>query len=137
MMYLFEKFCFFDSSFKRDEKNFIEYLGVKKDSFIGNFASRVYKYYFEYSQSINEYYCKYYLNEYKNSHDMLLKKFIIPENRAKEFVKQNFYFTIFKYKTENVYYYFEEEVAYSELYNIFKKYVGGIKIEGKKWFCHE
>ena len=126
MIYKTSEFVFFTHRACKNSRIFLKYLGVKKKSYAGRVARRLYNEFFGTKYKLNKYYKKYYGNEYESCSSFLINRWNLGEELAKKISKGNYYFTVRSYKKDNPSYYFDYD---ENLKSIFYNFVGGISYE--------
>lgn len=126
MIYKTSDAIFFRKKDCKSLRFFLRFLKVKKRSYAGRIAKRLYNEYFGFKYNVKHYYKKYYSKEFDTCYDFLINRWNLNDSLAKEIVKENYYFTLRKYKKDRLSYYLDMDDA---LKTGFEKYVGGIKYE--------
>ena len=126
MIYVTSKTIFFS---KKECKNlciFLHYMGVKKNSYAGFIAIRLYNEFFGERYNLKKYYNQYYKKEFESCESFLINCWNINEKLAKKVSQGKYFFTFRKYKMDTPSYYLGIDESLKKLFNNF---VGGIKYE--------
>lgn len=134
MIIIINKYCFFKKQEIGNAEKFQKFLGVRKSSYAGDVASRLYFQYFGNSTNIRKYYNKYYKSEFNSIQDFLECKFNITKDDAQKIAAGDYWFSSFENKYDDVKYSLDFDES---LVGIFEKYVGGIRNENKNRICYK
>ena len=117
-----DKILFFTKKDCKTEEKFLDYLKVKKGSYIGNVVSRVYFYFFGDKHKVVKYYKKYYGKEFASCKEFLINRWNISDEIAEEVSHSKYYFTSLNNKKDGINYRFEYDDEFVEL---FDEFIGG------------
>lgn len=134
MIIIIDKYCFFKKREIGKVEKFQKYLGVRKNSYAGDVASRLYFQYFGNATSVRRYYGKYYKKEFNSIQDFLECRFNISRDASREIAAEDYWFSSFENKYDDVKYSLDFDEV---LVDIFEKYVGGIRDENKNRICYK
>lgn len=119
-------YCFFNRTSIGSENKLKKFFGVKSNSYAGKTIARLYNYFFGNAFKIKKHYKKYYRKEFSSCKDFLVCKYNLSEPLAWEIIKNDLYCTNMGLKIDEIIYSFNHD---TELMNLFKEYVGGIRYE--------
>lgn len=126
MIYKTEKIIAFRSSDKKTLGKFLRFLRVKKHSYAGTVATRVYNEFFGDCYNLKKYYKKYYKKEFDSCYEFLVNRWNISESLAKKLSSENYYFTFCDYKKDRL----SWSLSYNEkMVALFTDFAGGISRE--------
>ena len=114
-----DKIIFFTKKDCKTEREFLTYLKVKKESYIGSVAARTYFYCFGDKHNLLKYYKKYYSKEFASCKNFLINKWNLSEEVATEVCNSKYYFSFLNNKNDSVYYYLKYDDEFVELFDGF------------------
>ena len=123
MVYRTERMYLFRKKDCKSLWRFLFYIGVKKNSYAGRVAKRVYDEFFGDSFNLKKHYKKYYKKEFNSYQDFLINKCNLSESFAYKISKGKYYCTLRKYKKDNPSYYLDMVDAVRDL---FVQFTGGV-----------
>lgn len=123
MIYKTKEIIAFKSSDKKSLGRFLRYLKVKRHSYAGMNAARIYNEFFGDSYSLKRYYKKYYKREFDSCAEFLVNRWNISDGLAEKLSSENYHFTFCDYKNDRLSWFFSHD---EKLVELFSDFVGGI-----------
>lgn len=122
----FKEYLFFEKISVKSKRKLLKYFGIRKNTYAGDVATRLYDYFYKNATNLKREYRKYYKKEFADYKDYLICRFNMPEHVAKRLCGENRYYVNLKWKGEHPGDYFEEDDV---LRKKFWDFMGGLEIE--------